>query len=276
VKRLIFTADDFGMSLEVNEAVEAAHRDGVLTSASLVVAGDAAEDALRRMQRMPALSVGLHLALFGAPATVAGTELGAAPVREGIAMMLGSHARARARREIEAQIRGFAATGLPLTHLDGHWHCHQHPAVLAMAIAAAMPLGLKTVRLPYEPWRLVRAVHGGIAPAAALGALTHRPLAAAMRAQLRRHGLTANDWFFGKADAGAIDLPLLLRLIAALPPGVTEIGLHPALAGWAGRGPHAPPPGWNQPPEVAALTDPALRAALAAEGIALIGWSALA
>ena len=67
--RLIVTADDFGMSMEVNEAVEEAHRNGILTCASLVVAGDAAEDAVRRAKRLPGLGVGLHLAIFGARAS---------------------------------------------------------------------------------------------------------------------------------------------------------------------------------------------------------------
>src|SRR4051794_16931156 len=65
-RRLIVTADDFGMAPEVNEAVEAAHRRGVLTCASLVVTG-AAADAVARARRMPDLGVGLHLALVSAP-----------------------------------------------------------------------------------------------------------------------------------------------------------------------------------------------------------------
>ena len=52
-RQLIITADDFGMSREVNEAVEEAHRKGVLTAASLVVTGDAAADAVERARRMP-------------------------------------------------------------------------------------------------------------------------------------------------------------------------------------------------------------------------------
>ena len=71
-KRLIVTADDFGMSMEVNEAVEEAHREGILTCASLVVAGDAAQDAVKRAKRLPGLGVGLHLAIFGAKASARG------------------------------------------------------------------------------------------------------------------------------------------------------------------------------------------------------------
>ena len=58
---LIFTADDFGLSDGVNEAVERAHTDGVLTHASLMVAGPAAADAVARARRLPGLRVGLHL-----------------------------------------------------------------------------------------------------------------------------------------------------------------------------------------------------------------------
>src|SRR6185312_16149728 len=63
MKRLIVTADDFGASVAVNEAVEQAHRRGILTCASLMVAGEAAADAVVRARAMPKLGAGLHLVL---------------------------------------------------------------------------------------------------------------------------------------------------------------------------------------------------------------------
>jgi len=60
LKQLIVTADDFGLVREVNDAVEAAHRDGVLTAASLMVAAPAARDAVERARRLPSLRVGLQ------------------------------------------------------------------------------------------------------------------------------------------------------------------------------------------------------------------------
>src|SRR3954467_3263603 len=74
-RSLIVTADDFGMAPEVNEAVEEAHRRGVLTSASLVVTGAAAPDAVARARRMPGLGIGLHLALVSAPAALDPAEI---------------------------------------------------------------------------------------------------------------------------------------------------------------------------------------------------------
>ncbi|NWP61353.1 ChbG/HpnK family deacetylase, partial [Escherichia coli] len=54
-RRLVVTADDFGLSREVNEAVEQAHREGILTAASLMVSAPAAADAVARARRMPGL-----------------------------------------------------------------------------------------------------------------------------------------------------------------------------------------------------------------------------
>ncbi|HWI86985.1 MAG TPA: ChbG/HpnK family deacetylase, partial [Sphingomonas sp.] len=63
MKQLIVTADDFGVADAVNGAVEQAHRDGILTAASLMVSGAAAADAVTRARRLPKLGVGLHVVL---------------------------------------------------------------------------------------------------------------------------------------------------------------------------------------------------------------------
>jgi len=68
-KRLIVTADDFGRSLQVNQAVEEGHVDGILTAASLMVTEGAVDDAVERARRLPNLGVGLHVTLVdGIPA----------------------------------------------------------------------------------------------------------------------------------------------------------------------------------------------------------------
>ena len=64
--RLVVTADDFGLSVPVNEAVEEAATRGILTAASLMVGAPAARDAVERARRLPRLGVGLHLALIDA------------------------------------------------------------------------------------------------------------------------------------------------------------------------------------------------------------------
>jgi len=283
-KHLVVTADDFGMSIEVNEAVEKAHRNGILTNASLVVAGAAAADAIRRAKRMPGLGVGLHLAIFGAPAQQSGEaqqmiapdgeNLGEKPVSTGIGIMFSPATRAAAKREIEAQFRAFGQSGLELGHLDGHWHCHQHPTILNLAIAAGRPLGLRAVRIPYEGLGWSHRVTGHRRLGARIGhAVSHAPLAGFMRLRTKAAGLRANDHFFAKSDAGSVSGDQLLGLLQNLPDGVTEVGLHPSTRQRIGI--HSPPPDWDSTGELAALTDPRLRPEIERRGIILCRWADL-
>ena len=283
-KHLVVTADDFGMSIEVNEAVEEAHRNGILTNASLVVAGAAAADAIRRAKRMPGLGVGLHLAIFGAPAQQSGEaqqmiapdgeNLGEKPMSTGIGIMFSPATRAAAKREIEAQFRAFGQSGLELGHLDGHWHCHQHPTILNLAIAAGRPLGLRAVRIPYEGLGWSHRVTGHRRLGARIGhAVSHAPLAGFMRLRTKAAGLRANDHFFAKSDAGSVSGDQLLGLLQNLPDGVTEVGLHPSTRQRIGI--HSPPPDWDSTGELAALTDPRLRPEIERRGIILCRWADL-
>ena len=283
-KHLVVTADDFGMSIEVNEAVEKAHRNGILTNASLVVAGAAAADAIRRAKRMPGLGVGLHLAIFGAPAQQSGEaqqmiapdgeNLGEKPVSTGIGIMFSPATRAAAKREIDAQFRAFGQSGLELGHLDGHWHCHQHPTILNLAIAAGRPLGLRAVRIPYEGLGWSHRVTGHRRLGARIGhAVSHAPLAGFMRLRTKAAGLRANDHFFAKSDAGSVSGDQLLGLLQNLPDGVTEVGLHPSTRQRIGI--HSPPPDWDSTGELAALTDPRLRPEIERRGIILCRWADL-
>ena len=69
MKRIIVNADDFGLALPVNAAVERAHREGIVTTASLMVAEPAADDAIERARALGTLRVGLHVVLVhGRPA----------------------------------------------------------------------------------------------------------------------------------------------------------------------------------------------------------------
>src|SRR5258708_38986749 len=60
---LIVTADDFGLHGAVNDAIEQASREGILTAASLMVGAPAAADAIRRARALPDLRGGLHVVL---------------------------------------------------------------------------------------------------------------------------------------------------------------------------------------------------------------------
>lgn len=266
-RALIVTADDFGLSREVNEAVEAGHAKGILTCASLVVAGAGAEDAIRRARALPTLGVGLHLAMLDAPSAAPPADipdlvddsgaLAARPVLNGIRIALTRTGREQARREMRAQFEAYRKSGLSLDHVDGHWHFHQHPTLTGLLIEMAGEYGIKAVRAPNEPalpsWRA--AGRKGLA-GRAMTAAFHAPLWGSLRARLKRANIGVNDWFFGLNDGGHMDAAQMIRTIANLPPGVSEIGLHPASS--HPPAPHAPPAHWKLADEMAGLMDPAV------------------
>ena len=274
MKNLIITADDFGAANQVNEAVERAHRDGIMTAASLMVAGPAAGDAVRRAKSMPRLRVGLHLVLVeGRPVLPAGAvpdlveESGhfrTDMARAGAAMFFRPKVRAQLRAEIQAQFAAFAATGLALDHINAHKHFHLHPTIAGLVVEVGKAYGVKGARVPLEP----QSVLARIEPrkSSAVVALT-APFARGLARRFRKAGMAAPDAVFGLAWSGAMTPERLKRLIAQLPDGLSEIYTHPATGPYPGSA-----PGYQYARELAALTDPGLPDLLAANGIRTGGF----
>jgi chitin disaccharide deacetylase len=275
VKRLIVTADDFGAAVEVNQGVEFAHTCGILTAASLMVAGAAAGDAVQRARKLPGLRVGLHLVLVeGKPVLPASAvpdlvdstgHFRNQMARAGAAMFFRPRVRAQLAAEIEAQFAAFAATGLTLDHVNAHKHFHLHPTIASLIVKIGKAHGVRGARVPLES----QAVLGRIERHKPSGvvALT-APFARALRGRFRRAGITAPDAVFGLAWSGAMTGARLNGLIEHLPDGLSEIYLHPATGPYPGSA-----PGYQYAAELAALTDPGLPARLAAAGIKTGGFA---
>lgn len=275
MKQLIVTADDFGAAVEVNEAVEHAHRDGILSAASLMVSGNAARDAVERARDMPALRVGLHLVLVeGKPVLPAKSvpdlvdasgHFRTDMARAGAAMFFLPRVRAQLAAEIEAQFAAFAATGLPLDHVNAHKHFHLHPTIAALIVKTCAAYGAKGARVPLEPQDVLARIEphkpGGVV------ALT-APFARALARRFRRAGIAAPDQVFGLAWSGAMTASRVRGLIQNMPDGLTEIYTHPATGPYPGSA-----PGYRYGEELAALSEPGLRQALADRDIQLGGFS---
>lgn len=115
MKHLIVNADDFGAGRGINRGIVEAHRDGILTSASLMVDMPGSEEAARLAAALPRLSVGLHAVLTG----------------EDGAPVVDFDERERCRTELHRQVRRFAQlTGGSPTHLDSHHNVHRDPRLL--------------------------------------------------------------------------------------------------------------------------------------------------
>jgi chitin disaccharide deacetylase len=274
LKRLIVTADDFGAAHAVNDAVEAAHCAGTLSTASLMVAAPAAADAIARARRLPRLRVGLHLVLSDGRPLLPASALGHLVdgdgafrtnlVALGTVIACSSAARRQVAAEIDAQFAAFRDSGLTLDHCNAHQHFHLHPVVAELIVTIGRPYGLRAVRLPLEPTRLLRKVERGTPPGSAAITL---PFARLLRRRLRVAGLNTSDRVLGLRWSGRMTRSRLLALIRNLPEGLTEIYLHPATERFAGAA-----PGYRYREELEALLDPEVVAACRDASLQLGGF----
>lgn len=269
MKRLIVTADDFGAAVEVNEAVERAHRGGILSAASLMVSGPAAADAVVRARKLPNLRIGLHLVLVeGKPVLPAeqvpdlvdaSGHFRNQMARAGAAMFFLPKVRAQLKVEIQAQFAAFAATGLTLDHVNAHKHFHLHPTIAGLMVECARAHGARGARVPLEPQAVLARIEPFKSPGVV--ALT-TPFARALRARFRKAGIAAPDQVFGLAWSGSLTAPRLKGLLENLPEGLTEIYTHPATGSYPGSA-----AGYQYAAELSALTQPGLDELLRCQGI---------
>jgi hopanoid biosynthesis associated protein HpnK len=271
LRRLIINADDFGRSRSTNEAVIRAHREGVLTSASLMVNELASAEAVTLAKENPALGVGLHLTLLCGHAALPHDqipnlvnergEFSNNPVSVGFRYFVNRGLRDQLRTEIHAQFARFRATGLPLDHVNGHLHFHLHPTVLGILTADAEDLGIRHMRLTREPFwmdvplatgrRLYRAAH----------AMIHFVLSWAAQSRFRKLNLRHTQRVFGLLQNDRVDETYVLKLLNILPAGDSELYSHPSLDEF------------NH--EFDALISPRVKALIAAKDIQLIRYQDL-
>ncbi|HEY2588464.1 MAG TPA: hopanoid biosynthesis-associated protein HpnK [Tepidisphaeraceae bacterium] len=262
---LIINADDFGRSVEINRAVLRAHREGVLNSASLMVAGEAADEAVEIARQNPGLAVGLHLVVVDGPAVLppariphlveADGKFPNAPVKLGLRYAFNRAARKELAAEIATQFERFAATGLPLSHVDGHQHMHMHPAVFDRMLPWAKRFGAKRIRIVHDDLRLALRYdrHG------AIGKSIGTAIFAALARRATGCGLPAPKRTYGFLQSGQMTEPYVLLAIAQMPDS-TEIYFHPT------DGPRLDELGPN-PGDLATLVDPAVRQAIEARAL---------
>lgn len=249
----------------------------MLSTASLMVGAPAARDAVKRARNLPGLGVGLHLVLTDGTSVLPPAEIPDLVDRNG--RFDDNMARAGARffflrrvrrqlaAEIRAQFEAFAATGLELDHVNAHKHFHIHPTIIGLVVEIGRAYGLRAVRVPCER----RPGSGPMSPLRMGESLLVRSWSARLKKRLAAAQIGCNDQVFGLSRTGHMDEQAILEALRALPPGITEIYLHPATR--TGVTPRMAD--YDHPGELAALLSPAVRDFMAAHGVQRIGFSDL-
>jgi chitin disaccharide deacetylase len=281
--RVVFHADDFGLSRGVNAGIAEACVRGVLRSTSLMVTGEAAEDAVAVARATPGLDVGLHLTLVeerpaAPPARIPSLlqDGRLLPSHTVVAMrwLAGRWKASEAREELAAQWARADALGVAPSHVDGHQHLHLLPDVLPAVVDEARRRGIRYVRRDLgEPLD----TSAGAMRVASLAAL--RGIARRARSAAGSTGLASFRTVGFLRAGGALDvdglLALLDRVRANQAPDVVEVMLHPGhrdedTVRRYGHWHYA----WERDFDL--LVDPRLPEALASRGIEVTSFGALA
>jgi hypothetical protein len=203
-KRLIVNADDLGRTAGINEGIFTAHRNGIVSSATLMVNYPAAREVPALSAAEPKLGIGLHVALTGGPPTLPAEQLPSLVDAQGQLPRRPDKLEGARPEEVLAEVRAQVARfreimGRLPTHLDSHHHSHRTSAVLQAIITLAWETGLP-VRAA-APW---------------------------MRERLVQEGIPTTDQFVEEFYDAGTTRELLLKILGDLKPGTTEIMCHPA------------------------------------------------
>ncbi len=271
LRRLVVNADDFGRSRSINAAVIRAHREGILTTASLMVNGEAAAEAVELARQNPRLGVGLHLALIcGASALPpeaipdlvdARGNFSDDPARAGFRFFARRSCHSQLEAEIGAQFEKFRRTGLPLDHVNGHLHFHMHPTVFGILLRNRAVWGIRAMRVTRDLFWLNAGLAGGRWGYRLSHAIIFGLLARRARGQLRGLGLRSTERVFGLLQNGLVDERYAAALLARLPQGDSELYSHPSLDEFKN--------------EFDALVSPLVRSVAERAGLQLIRYSDL-
>ncbi len=270
--RLVVNADDLGLHPRIDEGILRAHSEGIVTSASLLVAGKTSPRAARAATEK-GLPLGVHLCLTShltpsaAPSQVRWLAPGGrfrADWRELAAAWLSGLIPAdEVELELSAQVDRAREQGVEPDHLDVHQHVHLLPGMarIVEGLAARLSLPLRwPAELPRPTW--VRRP-GAWAKTTVLSALgLARPAREARRVRA-----------VGLFDSGGLTEGRLLKLLGRLGDGDWELMCHPGLA--PGAVPEDPAWRYDWEAELLALCSPRVRELLRKREITLVSYRAL-
>ncbi len=276
-KQLIVNADDLGLHPSVNNGIFRAHREGIVTSTTILIGGSAFTQAVEGLKDNPELGVGIHLCLVdqepvSEPEKIRSLvkEGGRLPSSHKVFMrdyLLRKIASEEIYVELESQMAKAIDCGIKPTHIDSHQHLHVIPSIASMVAQLCKKFGIERVRIPvddpslsYRSKSIKRELEGRV--------LTL--LAKKARRIFTDSGISSTDSFFGFACGGQFDKTTWRSILPRIGEGVTEIMVHPgdnnvnlsSNTSWKYH--------WEE--ELNALTDPEIKSQLALHEIQWINY----
>jgi hopanoid biosynthesis associated protein HpnK len=246
-KRLIVTADDFGLTEGINDGIVEAHSRGIVTRASIIANGEAFEHAVLLSKQFIDLKIGIHLTL------VAETPINQPDKIKSLIASNGKFvlnykaflSRYIMRKitldevylEWESQIQEVLNSGININHIDSHQHLHMLPGLFNIAVALAHKYQINKIRM----------LHHDIVSIQNFKALILTSLSFANKKKIKRSGIAFADNFLGLKYSGHLDENIILKLLYNIPAGTTEMMCHP---GYADNIYYQKYTNWNYEPDI--------------------------
>jgi len=265
---LVVNADDYGLTEGVSRAILDAHRDGIVTSTSVLALAPGFAPSVRWLDEAPDLGRGAHLAAVGEdPPLLSAREVPTLVDRRGRMwsswrVFLPRAAAGRIdpddlRREFAAQIDAITSAGVVIDHLDTHQNIHLWPMVSEVVLGLGEEHGVRTVRVTRSTER------GPVG-------LTVRRLASRLEDRLRERGWRWPEASTGLDEAGHLEMGAMvaaLSRLAASGARTAELATHPGGADDAERARYRWSYQWED--EYAALRSSTVRTAVTELGFEL-------
>ncbi len=218
-RKIVFTADDFGLSAATNDAIMATHLEGALNAAVLMTHQPGTEEAAELTRQTPSLSVGIHFHLTDSqPATREAWPWGTSPAAAGWAIGLSRQARKLMVDELWTQWVAYKALNIRCDFITFHHHLHLHPFIWRELVRLIGPDFPGWVRMPVVH-------HFDPGPQAWLARTITRPV---RHGRARRSGLHLSDTLWGVDRTFSMQAGEVSRAIKSLPAhGIHEFVFHP-------------------------------------------------
>ncbi len=224
--KLIINADDFGLTKSVSDAVLSAHREGALTSATLLAGAEYAGYAASLARGCPRLSVGIHFQLVaGRPVTRDLSRVRTLIDENGMfprnfidffkKLHTGRINYAHIKTELINQVKKAMALGVKISHADSHQHLHMHPFVIGPVVEVMREAGIHKLRNPVEVFnyslhRPLKLSAGNIIKIIYMNPLYKKWF----NGKLSSSNILFPDIFFGQFSSGAMTLDKFLKFLA--------------------------------------------------------------
>lgn len=233
MKRLIVTADDFGMTKRINEGIAKAHREGIVTFLNYLPSGEAFDDAARVAKELALSEIGAHLALTETMPVTAPEKIRSLITKDGwfyrdhniffFRFILGMVRREEVYIELKNQLERLKDLNIPITNLSSHEHIHMMPAILEIFMRLAKEYGIPSMRYIRDDRPPARGLDIGEMKKR----LILRFFKKGMGEILRRGSIRHADHFRGFLDSGKLTEGTLIETIKSLEDGTTELASHP-------------------------------------------------